>query len=74
MQTLEVSNRVHVRWDGVGSNDLDMQDLGLTVTSSERDVKLAVANALDRNLEDLSSLVVTREAGNLILRPAAVYG
>ena len=65
---------VHVRFEG-RSLDVTERDLGLTAGMSDREVKERLARHLEVRHERLEGYVVDRgPAGDLIVRPEAVYG
>ena len=70
--------KVHVRFDG-RSYDWALERLGLDIeraaTADDFEIKQRAAQALDVAPGRLEHHVIDRpETGNIILRPAAVYG
>jgi len=67
--------QVHLRYEG-NSWDWDMEDLDLGDLSSDRDVKTAVAAALDAPPGKLDNFTLDRneETKDITLRPQAVFG
>ena len=67
-------SNLHFRANGV-SHDLDMETLSLNSSSSDAEVKAAVARYLDEDVSKVENLAVVREAGGQItLRAQAVFG
>ena len=66
---------VHVRFDG-RSLDLPFREMDLGDLSSDRDVRLAVANRLSQPVEKFDRYVIDRNkrTGDVTLRPQAVFG
>lgn len=65
---------LHVRFEGK-SYDLSMDRLGLHLAMSDHQIKQRVAQHLDVGHKRLRGYVVDRpRAGQVIVRPEAVYG
>jgi hypothetical protein len=64
----------HVRFDG-RSLDLPLDELDLSLASTDDEIKRSVARHLEVAENKLRDYVVDRhESGNLTVRPAAVFG
>jgi hypothetical protein len=64
----------HIRFDG-RSRDVPLAELGVADTSSDHDIKQAIARHLEISEERLHDHVLDRhETGNVTLRPEAVFG
>lgn len=71
--TLDTSS-VHVRVQG-RSYDLPMVHIGVTRSSTDAEVREAVARHLDVPIETFNNTVLERlQSGNMTLRPEAVFG
>ncbi len=65
---------LHLRFRG-RSRDIALKSLAVNTSSSDNDVKTAVAQFVDAPISDLDQTVIERHAnGNLTLRPEAVFG
>lgn len=65
---------LHLRFRG-RSRDIALETLSLTASSTDDDIKHAVAQFVDVAMTEMSQTVVERHAnGNLTLRPEAVFG
>ena len=65
---------VHIRFDG-RSLDIPQGDLDVGPTSSDNDIKRALARHLDVAPAKLRDYVIDRhDTGNLTVRPEAVFG
>jgi hypothetical protein len=65
---------IHIRFDG-RSLDLAQSDLDVGAASSDNDVKRALARVLEVPEAKLRDYVVDRhDAGNMTVRPEAVFG
>lgn len=65
---------VHVRYEGK-SYDLPFEDLVITETSADDDVREALARHFDVSPETFRAYVVERHrTGNITVRPEAVFG
>lgn len=67
--------QVHLRFEG-NSWDWDFEELDLGDMSSDRDIKLAVAEKIDSPPGKLDNFSLTRndETGDVTLNPQAVFG
>jgi hypothetical protein len=68
-----VEQVLHLRLDGA-SYEHALDEMGLTMQSTDSEVKDAVGRRYDRPPTALSNYVVVRERESVIVRPAAVYG
>ena len=74
MMTLEREKIVHIRFEG-RSLDVPLGNLDVGVTSSDHEVKLALARHLEVPETKLRDYVIDRhDTGNLTVRPEAVFG
>lgn len=65
---------LHLRYQG-RSHDIPERRLGVQAGMSDREIKHAVARHFDLQLKALNDHVIDRApSGDLIIRPAAVYG
>lgn len=65
---------LHVRHRGE-SHEIPFDDLGVTPSHSDEEIKLAVANRLDVVEGEFNDYVLEREtSGTMTLRPEAVFG
>lgn len=65
---------VHVRYDG-NSYDLPFEDLVITETAADDDVREALARHFDVSPDTFRAYVVERHRkGNITVRPEAVFG
>lgn len=66
---------VHVRHDG-RSHEQTLARLGITMSSSDDEIRSAAASFFDLGRDAISKLVVERNTatGNITLRPEAVFG
>ncbi|HEY3999629.1 MAG TPA: hypothetical protein VGO93_12225 [Candidatus Xenobia bacterium] len=70
----KASPLLHVRVNG-HSHDVPLAELGLPYGADDRTIRRAVASWLDLPTRDVDGLLLDRAPnGNLILRPAAVFG
>lgn len=68
-----MSGRLHMRIGGE-SHDLELDTLNLTRTSSEADVRQALAYHLDKPASYFSGYAIVREEDGFTVRPEAVFG
>lgn len=65
---------LHLRYQG-RSHDITERRLGVQAGMNDREIKTAVARYFDLQLKALNDHVIDRApSGDLIIRPAAVYG
>lgn len=65
---------VHIRFRGA-SRDIEAASVGITATSREPEIRLALARFLEVSEAALTGHVIERHAsGNVTLRPEAVFG
>lgn len=65
---------IHIRFEGK-SQDIPVSELDIGETSSDADIKNAIAGFLDVEAEKLENYAVEHHAnGNYTIRPEAVFG
>jgi len=65
---------VHIRFEGK-SQDIPVSELDIGQTSTDEQIKNAVANFLDVGVERLENYAIEHhENGNFTVRPEAVFG
>jgi hypothetical protein len=64
---------LHLRYQG-RSEELPLATLSLAQSSSDAEIKEAVARHLDATPQELESYVVVRTSKVVIVRPEALYG
>lgn len=74
--SIQVARRAvaHIRFDG-RSRDIQLDALGVNADAGDREIRQAVARALELPEGRLQDSVIDRhENGNLTVRPEAVFG
>ena len=68
-----VEGEIHVRFKG-RSETLSLSDLGLTVNSSDNEIRSALSRYLDSPDSDFRDYDIDRNGRNVTIRPSAVFG
>lgn len=69
-----IKMEMHVRFNG-RSETFDFASVGISSTSTDREIRESLARHFDRALNVFDNLVIERHAnGNITIRPEAVYG